>query len=300
MNKDNLKDTNMLLQRAVDAAIHGVYVTDPEGAIQFVNPGFCRITGYTSQQLIDRKMSILNSGRMTADYYTRLWTRISSGEVWEEEIVNRRADGSLYWAYQIISPITDEDGRVTHYVGIQNDVTRRREMEEELRYLAEMDVLTGIANRRKILDELEREIARATRHKHELSILMLDIDHFKRFNDSYGHETGDAVLRAISTTTEAVLRPSDRLGRWGGEEFVIILPETGCSGASVLAERVLLAARECRAVPGHQITLSIGIATFDTGSPEKESVDSLVRRADEQMYNAKHLGRNQVCAPEQE
>lgn len=299
MENNYPKDIDILLHRAVEAATHGVYVTDPEGTIGFVNPGFCGMTGYTREELINEKMSILRSGTMSTDYYKRLWTTIAAGETWEEEIVNRRRDGSMYWAYQIISPILDEEGRVTNYVGIQNDITHRKELEDELRYLAEMDVLTGVANRRKTLDELEREIARATRHGHELSILMLDIDHFKRINDNYGHETGDAVLRAISATAVAMLRPSDRLGRWGGEEFVIILPETDCAGAATLAHRVVNAVRDSRAVPGEQITVSIGVATFDADNPQ-ESVDSMVRRADELLYSAKDLGRDRVCSPEQE
>ena len=295
-----MNEKSRLLQRAVDAAIHGIYVTDPKGVFQLVNPGICRITGYGSEELLNRKISLLCSGQMAPDYYQRLWQTILAGDTWEEEIINRRRDGSLYWAHQIISPVTDDAGRIQNFVGIQNDITERKEMEQELRYLSEMDVLTGIANRGKIREELEREIARAVRHGQSLSMLMIDIDHFKAINDQFGNETGDAVLRAIATTTEAVLRPSDRLGRWGGEEFVIILPETGLEGAKTLAERVLHAVRQSRAIPDYRITVSIGLAAFQQIGPESGWVDSLIRRADEQMYKAKGAGRDQSRAPDQE
>ena len=377
-------------------------------------------------------MSVLRSGEMSSEYYQRLWSAISTGSSWQEEIVNKRKNGELYWAFQIITPVTDGSGAVVRYVGIQNDttdaramreerdqalaeldgvfsstqdalflvdvteeggfryrklnpaheqqtglttaavrdrtprqvlppeiadrvvanytrcfstgrpisyeeeldlpggrrtwhtqlapvmrenrvvqivgaardITERKQMEEELRYLSEMDPLTGIANRRKIREELEREISRAIRHSHPLSLLILDIDHFKSVNDNYGHETGDAVLRAISSTVEAVLRPSDRLGRWGGEEFVVILPVTDRKGALVLAERVRNAVCDSRAVPDHPITASIGVASLRSGpqaGPDgNDTVDSLVRRADEQLYRAKTEGRNRSCATDGE
>ncbi len=420
-----MNDETALLHRAVEAAEHGVYVTDPSGKLKLANPAFCRITGYSREELLGSRMSILSSGRMSKEYYKRLWSQILEGHTWKEEILNRRKDGELYWAFQIISPVCDEDGTVAHFVGIQHDIsetihlreeltealteldsifrntqdavflvdvdasetfryvkinpsheelsgfqtesirgktphqilrpdqarrveenyrrcvrqrgtvayeeelnlpkgtrtwhtqltpvirnervvqivgsardiTERKAMEEELRYLSEMDSLTGIANRRKITEELEREIARAARHEHPLSILIMDIDRFKKINDEFGHDTGDAVLRAISATTEAVLRPADRLGRWGGEEFVIILPETARPGAEALAERVLEAVRQCRAIPDYEITVSIGIASLRYGPDDHESIDALLSRADERMYRAKLDGRDRVYHP---
>jgi diguanylate cyclase (GGDEF)-like protein/PAS domain S-box-containing protein len=417
-----------LLQRAVEAAEHGIYITSPDGVLEYVNPAFCAITGYAEEELLGKRMSVLRSGEMDSEYYRRMWSSISRGSSWQEEIVNRRKNGDLYWAFQIIAPVTDRDGEVIRYVGIQNDTTEaralreerdqalaeldgvfsgsqdalflidveedgtfryrklnpaherltglttaavrgrtphqvlateaarrvvanytrctvavqpvsyeeeldlpggrrtwhtqlapivragrvvqivgaardiseRKQMEEELRYLSEMDPLTGIANRRKVREELEREIARATRHSHPLSLLILDIDRFKAVNDQFGHETGDAVLRAVSSTIEAMLRPSDRLGRWGGEEFVVILPVTSAAGALVLAERVRKAICDSRAVPDYPITASVGVASLRSVSEADpdgpDTVDTLVRRADERLYRAKHDGRNRTCA----
>lgn len=418
----------VLLQKAVDSANHGIYVTDGQGTIQYINDAFCRLTGYPAEELVGARMSILSSGETPNEYYHRLWRIIRGGNQWREEITNRRKDGSRYQAFQIISPITDESGEVTHFVGIQHDITEekqirtaldhalrefesifantqdamflvdvvdgggafefrklsacherltglstesvrgksprqvfgvregtaieahyrrclqleepisyeeelklpvgrrtwhtqlspvvqegqviqlvgssrditeRKQMEEELRYLSEIDALTGIPNRRTISEELERELARAQRHGSAFSVILADIDHFKSINDELGHETGDAALRGIAETVRVTLRPSDRIGRWGGEEFLIILPETDHSGGRTAAERIRRAVEHARTIPGRTITVSLGLASLGpvrTSNPRalSHTVDSLVRIADEELYRAKDQGRNQV------
>jgi diguanylate cyclase (GGDEF)-like protein/PAS domain S-box-containing protein len=203
--------------------------------------------------------------------------------------------GRRVWHTQL-TPIIRGD-TVVQIVGSARDITERKEMEENLRYLSEVDSLTGVPNRRKTTEELDRELARAQRHGHPLSILLADIDHFKAVNDELGHETGDTALRGVAATIQATLRPTDRVGRWGGEEFVVVLPETDRAGARTAAERIRQGVENSQAVPGRTVTVSIGIAALGpirSANPRalSHTVDSLVRIADEELYRAKERGRN--------
>lgn len=159
----------------------------------------------------------------------------------------------------------------------------------DLEYLATHDLLTGTLNRRAIVEATERELARCRRHGHVMSLLMMDLDHFKKINDTYGHLVGDRVLKEFAGQVSPLLRLPDQFGRYGGEEFVLVLPDTGREAAAIVAERICKAAAETRAPT---CTVSIGLATatlIDTG------IDSLLGRADEALYRAKAAGRNQVA-----
>ena len=176
------------------------------------------------------------------------------------------------------------------------DVTSMASAMGELRTQAYTDLLTGTLSRRRFQEVLEIEISRSRRHGHALAVLMMDLDHFKRVNDTFGHEVGDRVLKAVATSCEDVLRGSDALGRIGGEEFAVLLPETGSVGARVAAERLRqrIAAQRVTAPDGRvvQVTVSIGIAAGDPGDPS--SLAALLEVADLGLYRAKEHGRNQV------
>jgi diguanylate cyclase (GGDEF)-like protein len=162
-------------------------------------------------------------------------------------------------------------------------------MRGDLEYLATHDVMTGTLNRRAIVETAERELARCRRHGHVMSLLMMDLDHFKKINDTYGHLVGDRVLKDFAGQVSALLRLPDQFGRYGGEEFVLLLPDTGREAAAIVADRICKAAAEAKAP---MCTVSIGLATatlIDTG------IDSLLARADEALYRAKAGGRNQVA-----
>lgn len=157
-----------------------------------------------------------------------------------------------------------------------------------------VDGLTGANNKRYLLEALEREVQRAKRYKRPLSFLMLDVDHFKNINDSFGHLAGDYVLKELATAIRTRLRPDDVLGRYGGEEFGSILPETGPEGAMTIAEELRRLIEEQRFVFDSEpipVTISIGVACYQEG----QDVEGLVKAADERLYKAKHAGRNRVC-----
>jgi diguanylate cyclase (GGDEF)-like protein len=182
------------------------------------------------------------------------------------------------------------------FIATYTDITERKTLENELKQLAMTDPLTGIGNRRHFMELSEHELRRARRYNTTLSVVMLDIDHFKAVNDKYGHAAGDEVLKAVARVCGKHLRSADVFGRLGGEEFAFMLPETDIAGAAVFAER-LRAALAAAEVPTSQglvrFTVSLGVAEL---SAEDQTLDSLLQRADERLYAAKQAGRNRVVA----
>lgn len=181
------------------------------------------------------------------------------------------------------------------FVRTFTDITKRKALEASLMRLSREDPLTGLYNRRTILDLLEEEIQRGRRYNHSLSFLMMDIDHFKKINDQWGHPTGDEVLRSFAAECRSVMRENDKMGRFGGEEFVMILPETDKLDAVLVAERIRkitakMAVKSKRDSAPIPVTVSIGVTTTIEG----DGAEAIIARADEAMYNAKDAGRNRV------
>lgn len=196
----------------------------------------------------------------------------------------------------LIAPVYDDSGRIVGLLPTAVDITDRKNLEIELQRQAHLDYLTGLPNRRNFMERGEIELSRTQRYDNSLSILMLDIDHFKRINDSYGHQSGDVVLKSVAMTFQKVLRSEDIIGRLGGEEFAVILPETGIEKATEVAERLreIITADEVELSDGIKIkfTVSIGIAALiDNDS----NIDFLLNEADKALYKAKQTGRNRVC-----
>ncbi len=189
--------------------------------------------------------------------------------------------------------------RHMHYRGADalvvavRDITEHKAMEGRLRHLASTDPLTGIANRRHFMEQGRAEFSRSTRYGYSLAVMMLDVDHFKRINDTYGHDVGDQALKALTDTVGHALRGSDLLGRLGGEEFALLLPSTPLAGAHILAERIRGEVERMRLDTSSgelSFTISIGVCEF----AEEEGFDVLLNRADRALYTAKHGGRNRV------
>ena len=204
------------------------------------------------------------------------------------------ADGEVYYLYSESRREFDEQGNLSGEFGILHEITGRKRLEEELRRLATTDPLTGAANRRHFFETAELEIQRSQRNKGPLSVLMLDIDHFKRINDTYGHHIGDLALVEVVKTCKKAIRISDSLGRLGGEEFAVLLPETDRAQGQLLAERLR---QEIAAIALEasgevvRLTVSIGVAEF---ARDALSLEETLKRADQALYQAKEGGRNQV------
>ena len=193
------------------------------------------------------------------------------------------------------SKFLDVSGKFTGTIAIAEDITKRKNLEKELQNLATTDPLTGAKNRRSFLNLLEQEVSRSQRYGHSFALLMMDIDHFKKINDSYGHDAGDRVLKLLVAESFGVLRSSDLFGRWGGEEFVALLPEIDLPQATIVAERLRarISEAELRSDDGALIrfTVSIGFTVVKDGNC---LIDDLLKTVDEAMYLAKEQGRNRA------
>ncbi|WP_158498853.1 sensor domain-containing diguanylate cyclase [Magnetospira sp. QH-2] len=280
----------------VEQSPAGVIITDTEGIAEYINLRFSEISGYGAKEMIGENPRKLKSGETAPEEYKNLWDTISSGRTWRGVFHNRRKDGSYYWTEGQISPIVDASGKITHFIGIQEDISEKRELKKKLRILSHSDPLTGAYNRRQFFSVADAEVARCRRFNHALSVIIMDLDNFKAINEKYGHPAGDTVLRAFVETITPFLRASDILCRFGGEEFVATLPETTMLDAISLAERLRHKVSETPALhAGLEIsmTVSIGCATWNRDEPNLEAA---IQRADSALHLAKECGRNRVMS----
>ena len=284
------------LQAILEQSPIGVSVSRREdGKIVFVNTRFAELIGLKREDLI---------GRQARDYYLdrnqreRVIERLRSyGSVTNMEVQFRRADGSSFWTLFTVNQAVIQGVQVN--LAWIYDYTDRRNMEEALRDMASRDPLTGIYNRRSFMELARSQLARAHRFSEPMSVFVLDVDHFKRINDSYGHATGDDALRMVAGGCQAILREYDILGRLGGEEFVVVLPGATAEESRVVAERVRRHLSRM-AIPGPEgrfhLTSSIGISALDGAY---DTLEKAIHRADLALYRAKREGRNRVVVYEQ-
>jgi len=200
----------------------GMLVTDAQSVILRVNRAFSRMTGYSAEDVVGKTPKLLRSGRHEAGFYAEMWRMIARDGEWKGELWNRRRSGEVYPQWLTITAVRAGTGEITHYVGTLTDISARKAAEEEVRNLAFYDPLTRLPNRRLLMDRLKRVIASSARHGYWSALLFMDLDDFKRLNDSLGHDKGDLLLRRVAVSLQACVRESDTIGRLGGDEFVII------------------------------------------------------------------------------
>ena len=282
-----------ILARAIEQTDDAVMITRSDGVIEYVNPGFERITGYRAGDIIGRRPSILASGMHPPAFYSELWRTLGRGESFRSVFTNRRSSGELYYEEKTISPIRGADEAISHFVATGKDVTERIAAERRLEYLANYDALTGLPNRSLLHDRLAQAIQRAHRLGKGVAVQFVDLDRFKLINDTLGHNAGDRVLIEAASRLRQCLRATDTVARLGGDEFILIQEGVGNPDeVEQVARKVLDAFAPCFPVAPPQglfVSVSVGLALYpgDGLTP-----DELLMRADLAMYRAKEDGRN--------
>jgi diguanylate cyclase (GGDEF)-like protein/PAS domain S-box-containing protein len=269
-------------------------VLDPQGNIREINSRGCELLGLRREAILGRNWfdGFLPEGER--DRLRQVFEGFFSGEIHpggnlENEVLVDGERRLFSFRYTLIHRGHEEAPAL---LSSGEDITNQRRMEADLEYRATNDVLTGLFNRRKFEEMLEQELERNGRYGTQFSLVMFDVDHFKAVNDNHGHETGDRILRRLAETVGQRIRATDILGRWGGEEFMVLLPETGPAGAARLAESIRIKVAESDFPGPGRITISMGVV-----SPQaKERRRDLTKRADDALYRAKAAGRNQVVA----
>ena len=282
--------TSQLLAQALDATQDAVMIANAQGEIEFVNHGFELITGYSRVEALGQNPAMLKSGEHTEAFYGRLWAAIQSGQTFRAVFINRHKQGHLIHCEETVSPIRDAGGAVTHFVSVIRDQTARAHTEQTLREQATRDPLTDLLNRRAGEWQLERAFLAAREGQKPFCLIMADVDQFKAINDTWGHPAGDQVLQRVAAVLRTGVRATDSVVRWGGEEFLLVLPY--CEQAAALLQAERLRERVADAEQGEmgRVTVSMGVAELQRG----ETLANLMERVDQALYQAKHAGRNQV------
>lgn len=290
-----IKEREEVFHSITSTAQDAIVMVDDAGNVTYWNPAAEGILGYKASEVIGKNLHYLIIPENYRSQYEAGFAVFSKtgkglhvGRTTEFQAV--RSDG-IQIPVEVSLSVANLQGK-WHGIGIMRDITERKKSERILKQLATTDSLTLLANRRKFEETLAAEVERAKRYDTELSIALIDIDHFKEINDNFGHQTGDEVLIKFSATVSSAIRTTDMAARWGGEEFALLVPQTGEADVISLAEKVRQAVEQHEFLENKQVTCSIGTATLQID----DSVHALIERADKALYAAKNSGRNQVRA----
>ncbi|MDO9207343.1 MAG: diguanylate cyclase [Sulfuricurvum sp.] len=278
------------LSKVIEQIDDAVVITNKYGIITYVNEAFSRHTGYTREYVLGKTPRMLKSDKHDEAFYRELWQTILKGEVFRGTIINTKQNGDLFYENKTITPLKDDKNNIVGFVSSGKDVTQERLLQQEIEKIATIDKLTGLYNRHKFEKLFVLEAERSHRFLLPLSMILIDIDHFKLVNDTYGHDIGDEVLKHLVKTVQGNIRKIDIFARWGGEEFLILCPGTDLKHTRRLAEKLRLAV-DLASFPeiGH-VTISLGVSRFE----KDDTFSELFKRADQGLYYAKEHGRNQV------
>lgn len=279
------------LNLAVEQSPSIVMITDAEGRIEYANPKFSEVTGYSLKEILGKKPSFLKSGKVPDEEFKILWETIKAGKEWQGEFVNRKKNGELYWERGVISSIKNSEGIITHFLSVKEDITKRKWAEETIQHMAYYDPLTDLPNRMLFNDRLGQALAQAKRKNQLAAVLFLDLDRFKVINDTLGHTLGDLLLRSVAGRLKKCVRDGDTIARMGGDEFTLLLTGIVQVDEAVKAAQGLLnVLKPSFTVEGHEvhITPSIGISIFPYDGADGVT---LVKNADAALNRAKEQGR---------
>jgi diguanylate cyclase (GGDEF)-like protein/PAS domain S-box-containing protein len=276
----------------------GMAVLDAEARILRVNGALQSITGYAAEEVIGRSAEIFLSDRHDADFFEQMRSGVEQTGSWRGEVWNRRKNGAAYPSWVTLTGVRNGNDVLTHFVATLTDITERKVTEEEIRQLAFYDPLTGLPNRRLLIDRLRHAMLVSSRNGQALALMLLDLDKFKTLNDTLGHDAGDALLRQVSARLSKGVREADTVARLGGDEFVVLVEGLGCSPdtaaahAEAIARKILAALGEdydTLAGTAYHGSASIGIVVHLNAAC---TLEEIMKQADIALYQAKEAGRN--------
>lgn len=275
----------------------GMFITDASTTILRVNRAFCDITGYSAAEAVGQTPRLLSSGRHDAAFYSAMQTALDTCGSWQGEIWNRRRNGEVFPEWLSISTVKDDSQTVTHYVSNFSDITGRKMAEDQIKHLAFYDPLTGLPNRRLLLDRLRQALTSSKGYHRRGALLFIDLDNFKTLNDTQGHGQGDLMLRQVAERLNYCVRAGDTVARLGSDEFVVMLqdlkgePTDAASQAEAVGEQIVATLRQPFQLVqfSHHTSASVGLALFHGSSFQ---VEDLLKRADLALHKAKDSGGN--------
>ena len=280
------------LSMAIEQSPVSVVISDTEGNIEFVNTAFENITGFSASEARGMNLVQLNSDETEHSRNTEIWSRLSGGREWQGELQSRKKNGEIFWEQCHYAPVINENGLISHYLAVKEDITLRKQQETQILQQAHFDSLTGLPNRFLSLDRLSQLLSEAERNKEKVAVLFLDLDDFKKINDTLGHEAGDKLLIEAAARIQGVLRSGDTVGRLGGDEFLVLLGGLkNAIDARPITEMLLNTFKHPFRIDRRELiqATSIGVAIYpDDGDTASE----LLRKADSAMYHAKEQDRN--------
>lgn len=285
----NLKKLSMVVEYSPES----IFITDISGIIEYVNPQLTAITGYTAAEVLGKKANIFRSSDTPDSVYKKLWATILSGQQWRGELKNSKKNGELFWAQICIVPVTN-DGAITHFIGIQEDVTEARITSQKISYQATHDMLTGLINRYEFENLLAQSITSAQQDNSTHVLCFLDLDQFKIINDTCGHVAGDELLRQLGLLLGEHIKPQDTLARLGGDEFAILMTQCRLAQAEQTAQNILELIEKFQFMWEKNIFsigASIGLAEINS---QTQNTTEILIRVDSACYAAKDLGRNRI------
>lgn len=289
-----------LLSTALEATTNAVVITNKEAVIEWANKGFEEMTGYKVGEALGRTPhELVGSGKQEKTFYEHMWGTILSKKPWKGEVINKRKNNQLYYEALHITPVSNDAGDISHFIAIKEDITERKNTEQEMEHLAFYDPLTDLPNRRLLMDRIERAVINAKRYRIFGAVFFLDLDHFKVINDELGHDVGDLLLNDMARRLENSLRHGDSIARLGGDEFVILLEDLEETKLSAIHHMKTLAQKiqDSFIAPfiykdkHYALSISLGGTLFDG----IQSADTILKKADMALYQAKQTGRHKSC-----
>ncbi len=280
-----------LMEEVFEHSLEGIIITDSNAIITKVNPAFTNITGFTEQEVIGKNPRILKSDHHNEHFYREMWQNITDQGHWAGEIWDRHRDGNAFPEWLSISAIRNTRGETSHYVGVFHDISDMKRQEELIRYQAFHDSLTGLPNRFLLKNRMEQSILHSNREKTSFGVLFVDLDNFRKINESLGHVFGDMLLKDAANRLRQIARNVDTVSRHGGDEFIILVESIENEKPLItLAQRIIMAFREPFKIldKSFHIGVSLGIAIYPQ---DGEDYDILLRNADTALYRAKEDGK---------